>query len=516
MSFRFRYCFGPRTAAPLLATILLLAWSGLTAGEEIDRTLEGPPEGWSRVTISAGEARIHLRVAGEEMTPGEPVAGIRYLAQAMDFLVPEPEEVVSPGQRPMLVARIEDDALELVPVGEVPGRGARLTISLQVAPHAVVELQGDRFELEATGPWALPPPPTEVPRQSPGGRRAKRRRTETQAQAPPPVPPAQARLQVTASFVRVQVDGWPGALTLKARAFEVRGHRLGGALEVGPGRGDVELREVGGRGSVRTSGGEVYLERLLQGAAVQVEGGDLHLLEVAGEVEAEVAGGALVLQDIGKRTQVKVNEGTLLANGVGGSLGGTLIWVEAVVSEVRGGLNLRMEDGSLQASGIISNTRLHAVETAIDLLDLRGPVQIEARGRGPVKVVDARSTVSLELEETEATVERVLKPLQVVQVGGVLKARQIGGEPDLDLRDVDLEYVATNRYLLGGKFRLMGGEGHIRLPGRTVLTLSGDTERVRTNLTTRDLDDVDRQERRKGHLVILEVEGADVEVRALP
>jgi hypothetical protein len=515
MSDRIRNRCAPLTATPLLAA-LLLVWSGPVAGEEVNRILAGPPEGWGRVTIQAAEARVHLRVSGEEPAAGEPVAEIRYQATAMDFLVPDPGEVVSPGQRPMMVARVEGDALELLPEGDPPGREARLAISLQVTPRAVVELQGERFELEANGPWAVPEPPTMETREGPGGRRAHRRRTQTQIQAPPPVPPAQASLQVAASFARVQVDGWPGALSLKARTFEVRGQHLGGALEVGPGRGDVELREVGGRGSVHTSGGDVYLEKVLQRAAVHVNGGDLHLLDVAGEVEAEVTGGALVLREIGKRAQVKVNEGTLMASGVGGPLGGTLTWVEAVVTEVRGGLNLRLEEGSLQARGIIASLRLHAEETAIDLLDLRGTVQIAARGTGPVKVVDARSTVTLDLEDTEATVERVLKPLKVVQVGGTLKARQIGGEPDLDLRDVELEYVATNRYLLGGRFRLMGGEGLIRLPRRTVLALSGDTERVRTNLTTRDLDDLDRQERRKGHHVTLEVDGADVEVRALP
>jgi hypothetical protein len=134
----------------------------------------------------------------------------------------------------------------------------------------------------------------------------------------------------------------------------------------------------------------------------------------------------------------------------------------------------------------------------------------------PVRVVDVRNQVKLKLKGTETVVERALRGLEAVQRGGSLTATQVGGDPKIDVSDVDLQYAAINRPLRGGRFRVRGGEARIDLPRRNALALSGDVDRVRTTLQTREAEDLSQNDKDRGRFVALEVLGADVEVRPLP
>jgi len=106
--------------------------------------------------------------------------------------------------------------------------------------------------------------------------------------------------------------------------------------------------------------------------------------------------------------------------------------------------------------------------------------------------------------------------LSVVQIGGTLEARDIAGEPDIRVSEVDLVYTAKGRVLRGGTFHLDGGRARIRIPRRTTLAVSGDEDRVSGNVNRRLLDDIDDAELERGHYVVLEVFGADVQVTAAP
>jgi hypothetical protein len=133
-----------------------------------------------------------------------------------------------------------------------------------------------------------------------------------------------------------------------------------------------------------------------------------------------------------------------------------------------------------------------------------------------VTIEKVRTNLDLRLDVTEATVEGVGRDLTVVQQGGSLQARGIGGKPDLELSDADLEYAGTRRPPKEGRFVLRQCRARLRLPRRIVLVASGDTELIRSELPLREAEDLEQEGGVPGKFVSLEVDGGEVEVRPIP
>jgi hypothetical protein len=148
----------------------------------------------------------------------------------------------------------------------------------------------------------------------------------------------------------------------------------------------------------------------------------------------------------------------------------------------------------------------------VSLEDLRGSAQVDARGPFPVKIKNAARSLKMNLDQSEAEITGVTRGLAVVQRGGTLVAREIGGEPDVRVDEVSLEYTARGSVLKAGRFSINGGRARLRLPRRSTLAVSGDDDRVSGSMNRRLLDDIEEEELERGHYVILEVNGADVQV----
>jgi hypothetical protein len=504
------------TRGLLLLLAFLLPVSGTTAAEEV-WTWEGPEEGLTSFSLTVGEALVRLRVPTGEEEVAAPALLIRYDSEYMDLAVPEPGEYLSPGTRPMLVVEREGGALELVPRGDLPGREARLEIELRLDLRAAVALEAERLEVEASGPWALPPP--QLPEEKPAPARGGRRRTapaSPQPSAQRVVPPAPASLKIRANRAAVTVQGWPGSLTLDVQDYELSGQGLGGELVSKRGDGEVELGAVGGVLRIRAEEGRFHLQELLGRAEITIGSGDLSLVAAEQGAQVQLSRGELILREIGRRADLTVEEATLELSAVEGSVGGTLRWVDASVQDVRGGLNLQLEEGSLAVRGVQAGLMVRAVDAPLEIEDVGGAVQIQAQGPYPVKVKNAARTVRLNLTDSEAEVLGVARGLSVDQSGGTLEARDIGGEPDIRLSEVDLDYAAKGRILKGGAFHLNGGRARLRLPRRSTLAVSGDDDRVSGNMNRRLLDEIEEEELERGHYIVLEVFGAEVQVTAAP
>jgi hypothetical protein len=511
---RFRRARAPRVL--LLLAVLLLALRGATAAEEV-WTWEGPEEGLTSLSLTVGEALVRLRVPTGEEEAAAPALLIRYESESMVLVAPEPGEYLSPGTRPMLVVEREGGALELVPRGDLPGREARLEIELRLDPRAAVDLEAERLEVEASGPWALPPP--QLPEEKPASPRGGRRREASPDPEPAAqrvVPPARASLKIRADRAAVAVQGWPGSLTLDVRDYELSGQGLGGELLSKRGEGEVELGAIGGVVRIRAEEGRFHLQEVLGRAEITVGSGDLSLLAAEQGAQVQLSRGELILREIGRRADLTVEEATLELSTVVGSVGGTLRWVDASVQDVRGGLNLQLEEGSLAARGVQAGLLVRAVDAPLEIEDVGGGVQIDAQGPYPVKVKNAARAVRMNLTDSEAEVLGVARGLSVVQNGGTLEARDIAGEPDIRLSEVDLDYAAKGRLLKGGAFHLNGGRARLRLPRRSTLAVSGDDDRVSGNMNRRLLDELEEEELERGQYIILEVFGADVQVTAGP
>jgi hypothetical protein len=504
---------GRALAGGLLLLVGLATPLGAHAAEEV-WTWDGPEGGLRAFTLTTGKAVVQLRVPGPDEEPG-PALVLRYDSEFMDLVVPEPGDLVMPGTLPMLVAEINGDGLELVPRGDLPRREARLEIELRLHPRAAVALEAEDLEVLATGPWALPPPePPEGEGQGgPRGRRA-RRAAGASPRTPPQrvIPPAPASLKVRSARAEVGIEGWPGSLLLEVKDYELRGRGLGGELSSERGEGDVELAEIGGKVDLRSESGRLVLQEVLGRAEISIDAGDLSLTGAEQGVKVRLARGELVLREIARRADLSVEEATLVLGPVTGAVGGTLRWVEATLQDVKGSLNLTVEEGSLTVRGVQAGLVVRATDAPLGLEDLGGAAQVDARGPFPVKIKNAARGLKMNLEESEAEVAGVTRGLTVVQRGGSLVAREIGGEPDVRVDEVALEYTARGSVLKGGRFVVNGGRARLRLPRRSTLAVSGDDDRVSGSMNRRLLDDLDEEELERGHYVELEVNGADVQV----
>lgn len=507
---------GRVSSAPSLGRLLLPLLAAISAAGAAEQvwTWEGPQGGLEAFTLTTGRAVVHLRVPGAEEEPG-PALLLRYDSEFMDLVAPAPGEVVVPGTLPMLVVESGERGLELVPRGDLPDREARLEIELRLHPRAVVALEAEELEVLATGSWALPPP--SPPAEEGENRRRGRGRRGAPSSAPAAapqrvVPPAPASLKIRSTRAEVGLEGWPGSLTLDAKDYELRGRGLGGDLVSERGEGDVELAEIGGKVELESESGRLVLQDILGRAEISLEAGDLSIVGAEQGVQVQLARGELVLREIERRADLTVEEATLDLSSVTGAVGGSLRWVEASLREVRGSLNLTVEEGSLGVRGVQAGLAVRVTDAPLTLEDLGGAVQVDARGPFPVKIRNAARGLKMNLEESEAEITGVTRGLSVVQTGGTLVAREIGGEPDVRVDEVDLDYTARGSVLKGGRFRIAGGRARLRLPRRSTLAISGDDERVSGSMNRRLLDEIEEDELERGHYVILEVNGADVQV----